>query len=180
MSRLLFTFIIMFIFVSVARSQYVTLEGRQFKDENGEDFYPVVCNYIVDVVNTDHLDFSTTHLSPEHSWGTGNDYECTNCTNCDQQLINDLRQIISMGFNTVRIMGMSTLYYSEEDSIPQIGWICPNTGFYCFTNNVALNDSSKNTPFYLEPPYTDGVSRMQDHYGQLKKQIIPKKMYATM
>ena len=160
MKRLLLFFFFSGIFGISLFSQYVSIEGRQFKDENGNDFYPVVCNYIVDVVNTNPNDFSTTYISPEHSWGTGYSYECNNCTSCDQQLINDFQQIISMGFNTIRIMGIQSVYYPAGYEIPLNNWTCPTSGFYCQTNNISLQNGSDNTLFYLEPPYTGSISAL--------------------
>ena len=30
-------------------AQYITLKGKQFYDQNGQPFYPVVCNYVLEL-----------------------------------------------------------------------------------------------------------------------------------
>lgn len=101
MKRLLLFFLFSGIFGISLFSQYVSIEGRQFKDENGNDFYPVVCNYLVDYFyNID--DTNSFFASPEHScdgWG----YECNGTSTCDTQFYHNFIQIKHMGFNAIRL-----------------------------------------------------------------------------
>lgn len=91
-------------------SGYITLDGRQFKDENGVVFIPKVCNYIVELVYNGQP--NGYHLSPEHSFGASINFECINQTTCDQDIINDFTQIKSMGFNTIRLAGLAAKFDS--------------------------------------------------------------------
>ena len=165
---LLFTFAI---FDMASVGQYVILDGRQFKDENGDDFYPVVCNYLVNIVNVNPFDFSTTFISPEHSWGTNNYFECNSTSTCDQKLQNDFLQILWMGFNAIRLMGINpvhipegTILLSPDPDHPECDWTCPVTGFYINTLNHPLLDCLYDTRFLIQPPFTDDVStRLFEH-----------------
>ncbi len=163
MKRRLFFIFLFAIFGMASFGQYVTIQGRQFKDENGNDLYPVVCNYSVNVVNTDPNNFLTTFISPEHSWSTNNYFECNNEITCDQCLQNDFLQLLSMGFNTIRLMGINpthlpegTLIQNTYDSL--CDWTCPVTGFYVNTLNHSLQDCQDDTRFLLHEPFTDDTS----------------------
>ena len=169
MKRFLLLLFIIAIFDIASVAQYVTIEGRQFKDENGNDLYPVVCNYVVNIVNVDPLDFSTTFISPEHSWSTTNSFECNDMVTCDQQLQNDFLQLLSMGFNAIRLMGINPTHLPEGTFIvnkynPQCNWTCPVTGFYINTLIHSLQDCLLDKRFLIEPPFTDDVSiRLFEH-----------------
>jgi hypothetical protein len=136
--------------------QFVTLQGRQFKDENGNDFNPVICNYTAQLVNEPLLyDFKSTHLSPhltegEHSdqWECG----CNPAFPCEDQIANDFIYLLSMGFNTVRVFGLEAFGLTKGEEEP---WcnpnpkpICTDTGLYAYVQSCHLDDYSH---FYFEP-----------------------------
>ena len=107
MKRVLILFLFLATFVVQVTGQYVTLEGRQFKDEKGDNFYPVVCNYIVDYFYT--TDTTSFFLSPNiinDGWG----YECDGLSTCDTQFYHNFQQIKHMGFNTIRLFGAQPVY----------------------------------------------------------------------
>ncbi len=92
---------------------FVRLDGKQFKDENGNNFYPMVMNYGVDIVR----DVSSNYyFSPSHAYNTTNVYECSMgplfqaCSITEMQ--NDFNYIASMGFNAVRITGLINPRYN--------------------------------------------------------------------
>ena len=84
-----FLIFLMVICSNFVHGQHMTIEGRQFKDENGNNFYPLVCNYLVQIINIDPNDFSSTFVGP---YGAYNDcwpaYYCSSTSNCDQELRN--------------------------------------------------------------------------------------------
>ncbi|MDR2085293.1 MAG: T9SS type A sorting domain-containing protein [Bacteroidales bacterium] len=88
--------------------QNITLQGKHFYLE-GEKFYPMAVNYIVENILHDDNYF----LSPTHCYRT-NDYECNSPQTCSTQIEEDFAYIAGMGFNTVRIMGVSPDYYPDK------------------------------------------------------------------
>ena len=115
----------MFLFIGVScfsQTGYVTIQGRQFKDGEGNNFYPVVCNYVVDVVtpNASLNDFSTSYISPENGYGICPGYECDE-NNYNDYLLADFNEILKLGFNTVRIMGIRPLFFSRRANLEMLG-----------------------------------------------------------
>ncbi|MFH1159864.1 MAG: hypothetical protein V1733_02830, partial [bacterium] len=174
MKRRLFFIILFAIFGITSFGQYVTILGKQFKDENGNDFEPVVCNYNVDIVNIDTSDFLTTYISPNHSFGIYNTYECSGTESCDDQLKNDFIQMLYMGFNTVRIMGINPFFISEgyqiKDQVGTICWECPELGFYIFTNHHNLANCKNDKPFPLHEPFENDAVTL--HLVELINHLI--------
>jgi hypothetical protein len=134
---------VFFGFQSIA--QFVTLEGRQFKDENGNNFYPMVCNYNVEFVTpTDPNDFLSTFISPSKDYGNSNAYECNGTATCNTNLLVDFNEILKLGFNTVRIMGLSPIYHPINykwfcwDN--NLHWTCPSAGFYIQISPLSLGN----------------------------------------
>jgi hypothetical protein len=168
------------IFVISAMAQYVTLQGRQFKDENGDDFYPVVCNYLVSVVNTDKNNFSTTFLSPNKAWGPGDwSWDCSSTGTCNDQFENDFKQLLSMGFNTIRIMGLQPVFIEGGSIIPSYNpacnWVCPSTGFYLLSPGIS--DCASDKWFKIQPPFDDDTSqRLFDHIENIL-QVVSSASY---
>ena len=157
MKRVVFLFLII-IECMVGYGQYVTLVGRQFKDENGNNFYPLVCNYLVNIVNADSSDFSTTYISPQAVYdGNGAAYECNTTSICNEQLANNFLQIMKLGFNCVRIMGLCPTFITEGKKIscsqndPYI-WECKKTGLYIETSPHSLDSCKHFTRFELSTP----------------------------
>lgn len=86
---------------------YVRLEGKQFIDGSGAPFYPLLCNWEPQIVYDSPGNY---RLSPNHSYGDGITFECTNVVDCDQQILNEFNYIRSLGFNGVRINGLYPKY----------------------------------------------------------------------
>ena len=84
--------------------QYLTLDGKQFKNSDGTSFYPKVCNYIVDLTydSANNVFF----IAPHGAYGTTPDYECLSQNNCLEWLQYDFHEMKQMGFNAIRIMGL--------------------------------------------------------------------------
>ncbi len=162
MKRLLLFFLFSGIFGISLFGQYVSIEGRQFKDENGDDFYPLVCNYIVYVVNNDINNFSTTFISPEFAWGSTPSLDCFNTPDCNEQLKHDFKQLLSMGFNAIRIMGLGPVFIPAGTVMKSYdiacNWTCPESAFYIFSPSYNGNCSNDKW-FKLQEPYNDVVSQ---------------------
>ncbi len=117
-----FLLLFSFLFCSFSYSQYVTLEGRQFKDENGNDFYPVVCNFM-----TQYLYTSSQPEPFFPSPDINHDLWCYNCislSTCLDQIQRNFDTIAAMNFNAIRLFCLNPVYYNskkEEDLWIQ-GW----------------------------------------------------------
>ena len=140
-----FLIFLMVICSNFVHGQHMTIEGRQFKDENGNNFYPLVCNYLVQIINIDPNDFSSTFVGP---YGAYNDcwpaYYCSSTSNCDQELRNNFEEIHALGFNTVRILQLCPTFIRQGTKIYDYQsirfWECPQTGFYVETKHQANDD----------------------------------------
>ncbi len=89
-----------------AQSGRVTLQGRNFK-LNGQEFYPVVMNYEVDLVSNinqstdpDDIYFS---VASKYDANLFSYYECSGESSCTGQLVTHLAKMVSMGFNAIRL-----------------------------------------------------------------------------
>lgn len=120
--------------VNIVQAQYVTLEGRQFKTSNGQNFYPICMNYCVDIV---HNDGSTDYyISPNPHYGLTKYFECHNDSDCLNLIEYDFAKIVEMGFNTVHLVGptpftdTSGIYIGSYRYIPNISTWAPFTKNY--------------------------------------------------
>ncbi|TRZ53012.1 T9SS C-terminal target domain-containing protein [bacterium] len=135
--------------------QCVTIDGRQFKDENGNNFYPLVCNYLVNIVNTNPTDFRMTFISPYQFYdGELAYFECNELSTCNEQLQRHFIEMLSLGFNVVRIMGLCPRFVSQGTVIPcdynhSCDWTSPATDFYAETLSSSLSDCHDFTRFRL-------------------------------
>jgi len=143
------TFLLLTFCVSVTAqgTGYVTIQGKQFK-LNGNNYYPMVMNYSIESV----VHNSTYFISPDHSFNTSNDFECTNLSSCNGQIQNDFNYIAGMGFNAVRL-AIYPKYY-------------PGTGFYlrfkCLDQSVC--DSIIINP---DDPYDPGLHILLSYYDDI-------------
>ncbi len=157
--KLIFLFILFL--PSLSFGQYVTIEGRQFKDENGNDFYPLVCNYMLSVITPgDPNDYSTSFVSPVTYYGPDGLCDCFTETQCNQQLLDDFNKILALGFNAVQFMGLTPFYHSLNDTWDcwdQINQVTFNpAGFYIQTLGFIPETDCSNCPFHqinsVNPP----------------------------
>ena len=86
---------------------FVRLDGKQFKDESGNNFFPMIMNYIPGMVcDNTHTTFKvirnrqmgTTECVLEP---TGRYYDLAHC---EQSLDDDFEKLKLMGFNTIRFL----------------------------------------------------------------------------
>lgn len=103
--------------VVLGHAQYVSLEGKQFYNQAGQPFYPMICNYEATlscsscVHGNGEAALADIEIVPNNDYGTTPKYEF-DFGRGEDRVKADLAVIKSMGFNTVRIMG---LYFSEHD-----------------------------------------------------------------
>lgn len=110
-------------------AQYVTLEGKQFKDEFGNDFYPICMNYGVQIA---HDPGSTSYyITPNNHYGAHNDFECNNQADCFSDIHSDFVNIKAMGFNTIHVWGI----------VPEFDPVAASPGIAIWENPVP-------TPWY--------------------------------
>jgi len=165
MKRRLIFAVLFTTFGMVSYGQYVTIQGRQFKDENGEDFNPVVCNYNVTIGILDTNDFSTTFISPNLHFYYPEVFKCNCQDSCDSLLINDIKQMLYMGFNTVRIMGIHP-YYLPSDFKIDCNRVIQDSSFYL--NVKKYSDCGCTKWIAIEEPFTnDTVQRLYEMINHL-------------
>ncbi len=104
-------------------SQYVELVNDKFK-LNGQDFYPIVMNYAIEIRHYEGTDYLIPHPSycrdgfcaEWYDSDPTNDDECTwqwGCCRpddpqpCLDKIHTDLQNIADWGFNTIRLVGLS-------------------------------------------------------------------------
>lgn len=108
---------------------YISLEGRQFKDAFGDDFYPIICNYGFALTFTN---LGNYYLSPNSSYGEG--YACTSCdplpnydfdkdnqSDCLKQIHDELTRIHDMRFNVIRTYGLAP-FKTDPNKVGVIGF----------------------------------------------------------
>lgn len=71
--------LILVIVTSTCNGQYVTLQGRQFKDQNGADFYPMICNYITEIAKDAS---GNLFILPHTKYGANSTDDCSNIIDC--------------------------------------------------------------------------------------------------
>lgn len=116
--------IIFFLFLvcvpQVTWSQFVTLEGREFK-LNGDDFYPIVMNFSVLYARNASVNGTPTpgdiYLTTDASHGPTLGFDCDDEPTCLARLLVDLQKVRSMGFNTIRVVGNITPEYNDTPTL---------------------------------------------------------------
>jgi endo-1,4-beta-mannosidase len=101
--KFIFCCALVFVVSLQTMGQYVTLQGRQFKNTDGSDFYPLVCNYQVGLAVVGGNYFFT----PNTNYGSQNwTDECgLSSPDCPHRIQADFHEIKKMGFNAIRLMG---------------------------------------------------------------------------
>ena len=136
----IFTLSILNLYPSFGQSQdhYVTLDGRQFKDGFGNDFYPKCMNFYISIVFPDD-----THTAPEdlyvatyNSYGVNEYFDCSGTDECDTKLNIDFQRIHEMGFNAVHVVGLAP--YTVDDGLrieTHSHHIFPSTDIFHYITN---------------------------------------------
>jgi hypothetical protein len=155
---------------------FVTLQGRQFKDENGNDFYPVIMNYSISMTyNTypptqvNHVDINPhphngSYITFEHAAGA-------------LAVYNDFEEISDLGFNTIRL---STGLRRYNSPLNNQGYVSPCKGiingtlftFDWFIHSYHTNpniNAGGNACFAIQPPYSSNPSVNLNMYLYLVK-----------
>jgi hypothetical protein len=131
--------------------QYVTLEGKQFKDRNGDNFYPLVCNYLVEYIYKDH-DTSRLIITPDRSCD-GWCFNCKDLTSCLNQMTGNFTRIKKMGFNAIRLTGSNPNYYYKPGETE--GWKIKASDFK-YADSTHCDNSSLNRyhNYYFCQPFS--------------------------
>jgi hypothetical protein len=130
---------------------FVRLEGKQFKDENGNNFFPIAMNYAGSIL-CDNASATNPSFKITRNW----QYGTTNClleptsrydwANCELSLEDDFEKLNQMGFNTIRFL------------IQPVGNGSHTTpaGFYRTAEEFATNvvNGGKNGALCTSPRYT--------------------------
>lgn len=164
------TLSVLLLCVTCLHSQVVTLVGKQFKDENGNPFYPVVCNYILDYGYD--LGSSSYFLMPHHKYGTTWLDDCSTLSECQNRIQEDFHEIKLMGFNTIRLVGSDpvkkTLGYATSTTSP-VDYI---TNFAIqyeeFPNPTPWEDGAAYHQLVIYPPYDSSNPDLMMIFSQLE------------
>jgi hypothetical protein len=105
---------------------YVYIKNKKFM-LNGEKWFPITMNYIVDVVyQVDEFNDTTYFIAPYHDYGATFYYDCDNEMDCFNQLVSDFQLLANNGFNSVRIVGEAIEYGTSCDNNATSGYrYCP-------------------------------------------------------
>jgi hypothetical protein len=106
MKKLLFLFMIVMQLSSILHAQFVYLDQSRFK-LNGQNYYPMALNYGVTIRKNSIDEY---WITPIHSYGNSNEFECQNREDCLDEIKAQLQMIKDMGFNSVRIVGLVPEY----------------------------------------------------------------------
>lgn len=136
--------ILIYLTVNTVQAQYITLQGRQFKSSNGQNFYPMVCNYGFEpVYNPGSTNY---YLSRVNGYGPGSpaswngmpnyEFEDTTQATAYAEILADFTKIHNMGFNCIRTAG----YAPSKCDTDSVGIV----GFYmtCFRNKIPIDDTT--------------------------------------
>lgn len=173
----LLVFLFFCLSVFYADAQYITLNGNRFHNQNGEPFYPVICNYGVRLacqscttgslisgftdgrINCNPADY-TLHPNPYY----GSTWNFEEPFNKGLEKIHaDLTKIKAMGFNTVRVM----IEFHENKHFKMNGGSVvlhePGGRVICIKYSNAETDYKNwwGSFFRIMPPY-DADNNLQD------------------
>ena len=143
------------VFITTGFGQYISIEGRQFKNGTNQ-FFPLVCNYLVEyIANGTSDDFFaspySTYDGPLPGWGG---YECDDIPTCNTQMSRNFTEIASMNFNAIRLISLQPYYcHSNDHSVP---------GFRISYYSVVNGHSTATKYAYLTKPYYDPTNQQYD------------------
>jgi hypothetical protein len=153
---------LMLILKTSAFGQVVTLEGKQFKNTDGSNFYPVVCNYRIDYAFDGTSFFAIPHTKYGSSWADN----CANLSECQQRIQEDLHEMKLMGFNTIRIvaMGPNKSSFRISSSV-----VVDYYDHFVINYETFPNPSSSYPDNFLDvyPPYDNTNANLQTMFGQM-------------
>lgn len=138
---------------------YIHLKGKQFIDENGQPFYPMVMNYLVDFVYTGAApaaDFSNCHIAQASVYGLDGVHDYSDVLDGPNRILQDFYEMKNMGFNTVRLVMTPKKILGE--------------GFYLDIKNFP----AAQTYFQLQilPPYDRSSNAALRFYQDCLMQVI--------
>jgi hypothetical protein len=130
---------------------YVTLKGRQFYDQQGNPFFPMVMNYHIDIVH-DQAGNPQFKIVRSTAYGT---MGCLleggySFIDCENSLAEDFAKLHQIGFNTVRITGGLTPHHNNGS----LGFHTLS-GLYDFAADPNPNFCNSKITFNLNSPYTN-------------------------
>lgn len=101
------TLLLMTLCIQTQAQSYITLEGKQFYDQAGNPFFPMVMNYHADILHDGVAptpNFKAVRSTAYGSKGCEYFEGGYTWTNCESSLEHDFTKIKEMGFNTIRLI----------------------------------------------------------------------------
>lgn len=112
MKKLLLLIGIVVLIIMDIQAQYVYIENGEFKLD-GQNYYPMILNYEVQIRKNSQNEYWVT---PHHCYGNSNEFECHNKTDCLNELKAQFQMVKDMGFNAIRLCGISPKYNSDYNT----------------------------------------------------------------
>lgn len=174
--KILIFYSFFFLYGFYSFGQFVTLNGRQFKDENGHPFYPVMCNYLISMpyirpdTNSPPSDFL---LGPASAYGStwGDDY--CHFNDATMQILHDFQEIKQMGFNSIRLMPILEIDPEESPTFCSVQAEYPNQD---------KDSKKKQWKFIFRHPYSsdENLQKLLDQYEEVFRQAAQAGLYILL
>ncbi|HRE64926.1 MAG TPA: cellulase family glycosylhydrolase [Ferruginibacter sp.] len=136
---------------------YVTLKGRQFYDQQGVPFFPMVMNYHVELTHDNPN-------NPQYKIIRSTIYGTAGCVleggytfnDCETSLAQDFAKMKQMGFNTIRLVGALSPNRNDNGAL---GFHTLSGSFSDLSNNPSSFCNNKQT-IGLDAPYTNADAQL--------------------
>ena len=140
-------------------AQFITLQGNQFKDENGNNFYPISVDYVAKL--NYYPSTNTYFIAPIWTYGDKTiDTECLNHNDCIGQIKTDFDNIKAMGFNTVLLVAGPQV--SLKNNTLEYFIQMPNLDYYPNWWNYRLENAITTTPVSNYPEIVEMVNGIEE------------------
>jgi hypothetical protein len=149
-----FSILVVIASIFQVNAQFVTLDGRQFKDGNGQDWYPMVMDYFLSInydgSNIVNLYPCESYEMPTNFWPAPNSHygptigpEEENALDCQIALKKDFAAIKGMGFNCIRLT--TGLHWHNDDLQFKLWTNCGRMNCYCAPYFLPISIHNSNT-----------------------------------
>ena len=148
-------FFLSFSYLNGKAQGYIKLEGKQFIDENGQPFYPMIMCYFVDLAyQGGTFDLNDTYLTRARIYGASESFDYTNVTEGPNKVLQDFYEMKNLGFNVVRLV-----FPAYKKSVP---------GFYFNVADFSLLFWQPNflTQIDINPPYNASNTNLQFFFNK--------------
>jgi hypothetical protein len=156
---------------------YIHITDKQFRDANGRDFYPLIMNTKMDIVHPGGTLSGTPLLTYSLQYDEDEGLDCFNQEDCDRDILAQFNRIKAMGFNGIRVMGISPRFATNYRNL------FTSRRFTGFTLATQTNNPWKEyfVPIqrpYNQSPQADFLIKQYEKILQLAAQV-PQPFYVV-